>query len=59
LIRTLKKFLRNGPGAWPVWLQLLILGALFIAVGLPVDAVIGLAAGSLTEQMLLRPSIRR
>jgi threonine/homoserine/homoserine lactone efflux protein len=55
----LPQFLSTGPGAWPVWQQLLILGALFIAVGLPVDAVVGLAAGSLMEQVLLRPSVRR
>jgi threonine/homoserine/homoserine lactone efflux protein len=55
----LPQFLSTGPAAWPVWLQLLAFGGLFIAVGLPVDAAIGLTAGGLAERMLHRPSVRR
>jgi threonine/homoserine/homoserine lactone efflux protein len=55
----LPQFLTIGPAAWPVWTQLLVLGALFIAVGLPVDAVVGLTAGSLADRVLRRPAVRR
>lgn len=55
----LPQFLTIGPTAWPVWLQLLVLGLLFIVVGLPVDATVGLLAGGLAEWFLRRPSIRR
>ncbi|MGY0056533.1 LysE family translocator [Streptomyces sp. LZ34] len=55
----LPQFLTVGDSAWPVWLQLLTLGGLFIMVGLPVDATVGLAAGSLADKLLSRPSFRR
>ncbi|MEU5026003.1 LysE family translocator [Streptomyces milbemycinicus] len=55
----LPQFLTVGDGAWPVWLQLLTLGGLFIMIGLPVDATVGLAAGSLADKLLSRPSFRR
>ncbi|MDX3232220.1 LysE family translocator [Streptomyces sp. ME19-01-6] len=55
----LPQFLTVGDGAWPVWLQLLTLGGLFIMVGLPVDSTVGLAAGSLADKLLRRPSFRR
>ncbi|MES4905568.1 MULTISPECIES: LysE family translocator [unclassified Streptomyces] len=55
----LPQFLTVGDAAWPVWLQLLTLGGLFIMVGLPVDATVGLAAGSLADKLLRRPSFRR
>lgn len=55
----LPQFLTTGPHAWPVWAQLLTLGAVFIAVGFPVDATIGLTAGGLAERLLHRPSVRR
>ncbi|GIG88701.1 LysE family translocator [Plantactinospora endophytica] len=49
----------SDPAAWPVWTQLLVLGAVFIGVGLPVDAVVGLTAGSLAERLFRWPSFRR
>jgi threonine/homoserine/homoserine lactone efflux protein len=58
-IAFLPQFLSTGPGAWPVWLQLLALGGLFIVVGLPVDAAVGLTAGGLAERILHRPAFRR
>jgi hypothetical protein len=42
-----------------VWTQLLVLGVLFIVVGLPVDAIVGLTAGSLADGVLRRPTVRR
>jgi threonine/homoserine/homoserine lactone efflux protein len=48
----LPQFLSTGPGSWPVTVQLLVLGALFISVGFPVDASAGLLAGSLTDRLL-------
>jgi threonine/homoserine/homoserine lactone efflux protein len=41
----LPQFLSTGATAWPAWLQLMILGGMFIIVGLPIDATVGLAAG--------------
>lgn len=55
----LPQFLTTGAHAWPVWVQLLVLGAVFIVVGFPVDAAIGLTAGGLAEKLLRRPSVRR
>ncbi|TCO42274.1 threonine/homoserine/homoserine lactone efflux protein [Kribbella antiqua] len=46
------QFLSTGAGSWPVTVQLLVLGAIFIAVGFPVDASAGLLAGSLTSKFL-------
>ncbi len=46
-------------GGWPVWLQFLVLGAVFIAVGLTVDGTVGLAAGALSALLLRRPAIQR
>lgn len=48
----LPQFLTTGAGSWPITVQLLTLGALFIAVGFPVDALAGLLAGSLTERLV-------
>jgi threonine/homoserine/homoserine lactone efflux protein len=55
----LPQFLSTGSGSWPVWAQLLVLGAFFIAVGFPVDATVGLTAGGLAEKVLHRPTARR
>jgi threonine/homoserine/homoserine lactone efflux protein len=55
----LPQFLTTGPGAWPVWAQLVVLGAVFIVVGFPVDATVGLTAGGLAERLLRRPALRR
>ncbi|MQA81593.1 MAG: LysE family translocator [Streptosporangiales bacterium] len=45
------QFLTTGAGAWPVATQLLVLGGLFIVVGLAVDATAGLLAGLASEQI--------
>ncbi|MFY1691836.1 LysE family translocator [Plantactinospora sp. WMMB782] len=55
----LPQFLTISDTAWPVWSQLLVLGALFIAVGLPVDAAVGLTAGTFAERLFRWPSFRR
>jgi threonine/homoserine/homoserine lactone efflux protein len=55
----LPQFLATGGGAWPVWEQMLILGVLFIAVGFPVDALVGLTAGSIAAVLTRRPVVRR
>jgi hypothetical protein len=55
----LPQLLSTGSGSWPVWAQLLFLGALFIPVGFPVDATVGFTAGGLAEKVLHRPTVRR
>jgi threonine/homoserine/homoserine lactone efflux protein len=47
------------PGGWAAWVQLLVLGAILIVVGLSVDGTVGFASGGLSELLLRRPSIRR
>ncbi len=39
------QFISTGAGSWPVTIQFLVLGAIFIAVGFPVDASAGVLAG--------------
>jgi threonine/homoserine/homoserine lactone efflux protein len=46
------QFITTGSGSWPVTLQFLVLGAVFILVGFPVDAGAALLAGTLTERLL-------
>jgi threonine/homoserine/homoserine lactone efflux protein len=53
------QFLTTGTGSWPATEQFLLLGAVFIVVGLAVDASAGLLAGTLSERVLHRPSVRR
>ena len=55
----LPQFLTHGAGAWPVAVQLLALGAVFIVVGLSVDGTVGVAAGSFAETVLSRPAVQR
>jgi threonine/homoserine/homoserine lactone efflux protein len=55
----LPQFLSHGAGSWPVPAQLLTLGAVFIVVGLSVDATVGFTAGGLAEKVLGRPAVRR
>lgn len=45
------QFVTIGAGSWPVTVQFLVLGAIFIAVGFPVDASAGLLAGSLASTL--------
>jgi threonine/homoserine/homoserine lactone efflux protein len=44
------QFVTTGSGSWPVTLQFLVLGAVFIMVGFPVDAGAALLAGTLTDR---------
>ncbi|MEV5966774.1 LysE family translocator [Kribbella sp. NPDC051952] len=44
------QFISTGAGSWPATVQFLVLGAVFIGVGFPVDATAGLLAGSLTDR---------
>ncbi|MFG1912221.1 LysE family translocator [Kribbella sp. NPDC048928] len=44
------QFISTGAGSWPVTVQFLVLGALFITVGFPVDASAALLAGTLSER---------
>ncbi|GAA1599348.1 LysE family translocator [Kribbella hippodromi] len=45
------QFISTGAGSWPATLQFLVLGAIFILVGFPVDASAALLAGSLAERL--------
>ncbi len=54
------QFITTGSGSWPVTVQFLVLGAVFILVGFPVDATAALLAGTLTERFFRTGSrIRR
>lgn len=53
-IAFVPQFIATGPSEWPVALQLLALGGLFILIGLAVDASVGLLAGFLSEELLRR-----
>ncbi|MDA3646680.1 LysE family translocator [Saccharopolyspora indica] len=44
---------------WPVPVQLLALGGVLLAVGICVDAAVGLASGGLSNLLLRRPGIQR
>lgn len=44
------QFVTTGSGSWPVTVQFLVLGGLFIMVGFPVDASAALLAGTLSER---------
>ena len=44
------QFVSTGANSWPVTIQFLVLGAVFIAVGFPVDASAGLLAGTLASR---------
>ncbi|TCC62935.1 LysE family translocator [Kribbella pittospori] len=46
------QFISTGAGAWPATVQFLILGAIFILVGFPVDVSVALLAGGLTSKFL-------
>ncbi|MEV6267211.1 LysE family translocator [Kribbella sp. NPDC051936] len=54
------QFITTGRGSWPATVQFLVLGAVFILVGFPVDAGAALLAGTLTERFFRTGSrIRR
>jgi len=48
----LPQFLTSGPTAWPAAAQLMLLGSVFIVIGLAVDGAAGLVAGALSERVL-------
>jgi threonine/homoserine/homoserine lactone efflux protein len=48
----LPQFLSTAPGSWPVTAQLLVLGVLFISVGFPIDATVGLLSGTVVQRLL-------
>ena len=54
------QFITTGAGSWPATVQFLVLGAVFISVGFPVDAAAGMLAGTLTDRFFRAGStIRR
>ncbi|WP_246059435.1 LysE family translocator [Herbidospora galbida] len=55
----LPQFLTTGEQAWPVTAQMLILGGMFILVGLAVYATAALVSGILSEKFTARPQWRR
>ncbi len=55
----LPQFLTTGSASWPAAVQLLILGGMFIIVGLLVDVMVALLAGAVFERLLRRVPIRR
>lgn len=52
------QFVATGQGSWPVGSQLLVLGALLIAVGLSVDATVGVLAGSAADLIRRHRTVR-
>ena len=55
----LPQVLSTGPASWAPTAQLLVLGALFIVIGLAVDGTAGLLAGSLADRVLRNPAVGR
>jgi threonine/homoserine/homoserine lactone efflux protein len=55
----LPQFLTSGPGSWAPTVQMLVLGALFIVIGLTVDGTAGLLAGSLSDRLLHHSAVGR
>ncbi|WP_020575040.1 LysE family translocator [Actinopolymorpha alba] len=53
------QFLTTGAGSLPATVQFLVLGGLFIVVGLSVDASAGLLAGTMSDRLLRRQAFRR
>ncbi len=53
------QFVATGSGTWPVTAQLMLLGLVFIVIGLAVDGTAGLLSGTLSERIAARPGFRR
>lgn len=53
------QFVTQGPGAAPIAVQMLLLGLLFIIVGLSVDGTAGLLSGTLSERLSGSTRVRR
>ncbi len=52
------QFVTKGDQAWPVTVQMLVLGLMFIVSGLMVDGSAGLLSGHLSERIARRPGFR-
>lgn len=55
----LPQFVSTGHGNWPLAMQIVALGATFIVIGLVVDGMAGILAGTLSERVLSRAGIHR
>jgi threonine/homoserine/homoserine lactone efflux protein len=53
----LPQFLTTGPGSWEPTVQMLLLGAMFIVIGLTVDGAAGVLAGSFADRLLRNPAV--
>jgi threonine/homoserine/homoserine lactone efflux protein len=53
------QFLTTGAIAWPVAVQMVVLGLVFIVVGLSVDGTAGVLSGVMSDKVLARPQLRR
>jgi threonine/homoserine/homoserine lactone efflux protein len=47
------------PGGWPVSVQILVLGAVLIVIGLVMDSVVGITAGACSNLLMRRPAFQR
>jgi threonine/homoserine/homoserine lactone efflux protein len=53
------QFLTTEAGAWPVAVQMVVLGTVFIVVGLCVDGPAGVLSGLVSDKVLARPRLRQ
>jgi threonine/homoserine/homoserine lactone efflux protein len=47
------------PGGWPVSMQILVLGAVLIVIGLVMDSMVGITAGACSSLLMHRPAFQR
>jgi threonine/homoserine/homoserine lactone efflux protein len=47
------------PHGWPIALQILVLGALVVLIGLVMDSGVGFAAGTFSSLLVSRPAVQR
>lgn len=47
------------PGGWAVSAQIVVLGAVLIAIGLVMDGMVGIAAGTFSAMLLRKPKFQR
>ncbi|GAB3494638.1 LysE family translocator [Nocardiopsis coralliicola] len=52
------QFATTGSHAWPMTVQMLVLGLLFVVLALAVDGTAGLLSGTLSERIAARPGFR-
>ena len=48
-----------APGGWPTTVQILVLGALLVGIGLVMDCAVAVTAGAFPAVLLGRPAVRR